>query len=162
ISSFRPPDVFVDTAQPIPPPALAGLSWCPKPSEERVGFGFSQLFYKKIGSDSIDPFPTYDQYAIIDQRDLGRIFEWLALRVRIFDFAFTAKPFGQRGPQLVFGLNEESHLVAHQEFMRHRERPPKGEGNFPVLADYGIGYSFVKSPTQNLFAYGPGEFDAAI
>jgi hypothetical protein len=127
-----------------------------------VGFGFWQLFNKKTGSNSIDPFPTYDQFAIVDQRDLGRLFEWLLLRVRIFDFAFRTRPFGERGPELVFGLNEASYLVDHKEFIRHRDRPSKGIGHFPVLADYGIGYAFVKSPTQSIFAYGPGEFDAAI
>jgi hypothetical protein len=127
-----------------------------------VGFGFSQLFHKNVASDSIDSFPTYDQYAIVDQREVGRLFEWLLLRVRIFDFAFRTRPFGERGPELVFGLDEASYLVAHKEFMRFGERPPTGIGDFEALADYGIGYAFVKSPIQNIFAYGPGEFDAAI
>jgi hypothetical protein len=162
ISSFRPPDAFLDASQPTPPPALERLSWCPTPTEERVGFGFSQLFYKKVGSDSIDPFPSYERHAIVDQRDVGRIFEWLLLRVRIFDFAFTTKPFGERGPQLVFGLNEGSYLVVHEQFIRHRDRPSKGGGRLEPVADYGIGYAFIKSPTQSIFAYGPGEFDAAV
>jgi len=163
VSSFRPPDVFVSAGNPTPPPALAPLSWCPAPSDERVGFGFSQLFYKKKGSGIIDPFPSYDKYAIVDQREVGSLFEWLLLKVRIFDFAFKTKPFGERGPELVFGLNEASPLVVHEAFIRHEDRPPNVHGGaYKILADYGIGYSFVKSPTQSIFAYGPGEFDAAI
>jgi hypothetical protein len=162
VSSFRPPDTYADASQPIPPPALAYLSWCPRPSADRLGFGFSQLFRKKVGSASIDPFPRYDRYAIVDQRDLGRVFEWLLMRVRIFDFALTAKPFGEHGPQLVFGLNEESYLVAHEQFVRRGEHPPQTSGSFQPLADYGVGYAFVKNPAQSMFAYGPGEFDAAF
>jgi len=163
ISSFRPPDVFVDTANPTPPPALERLSWCPTASEERVGFGFSQLFNKKKGADTIDPFQSYDEHAIVDQRDVGRLFEWLLLKVRIFDFAFKTRPFGQGGPELVFGLNEESYLVVQKEFIKHEYRPPNIHGGaFKILADYGIGYAFVKNPIAGPFAYGPGEFDAAI
>ena len=162
ISSFRPPDAFLDASQPIPPPALAHLSWCPTPSEDRVGFGFSQLFSKKVGSNSIEPFAGYDQHAIVDQREIGSLYEWLLLRVRIFDFAVSTRPFGEHGPQLVFGLNEESYLVAHENFIRHTNHPVKTDGNFNPIADYGIGYAFVRSPVQGIFAYGPGEFDAAF
>jgi hypothetical protein len=162
ISSFRPPDAYVDASQPEPPPALARLSWCPTPSEDRMGFGFQQLFSRKHGSDLVEPFAGYDRHAIVDQRDVGRLFEWLLLRVRIFDFAVTTRPFGEHGPQLVFGLNEESYLAVHEKFIRHAERPPKTDGNFQPLADYGIGYAFVRSPVQGVLAYGPGEFDAAF
>lgn len=162
ISSFRPPDTYSDASQPIPPPALAPFSWCSRPSEDRVGFGFSQLFHKRTGSSAIDPFPGYDRYAIVDQRDIGRFFEWLLMRVRIFDFAFTTKPFGDRGPQLVFGVNEGSYLVSHEQFIRRGDRPPRTTGRFQPIADYGIGYAFVKNPTPSIFAYGPGEFEAAF
>jgi hypothetical protein len=163
ISSFRPPDVFVDTANPTPPPALSRLSWCPTASDDRIGFGFKQLFGKKKDSSIIDPFQGYDAYAIVDQRDVGSLYEWLLLKVRIFDFAFKTRPFSDSGPELVFGLNEESYLVVQKEFVKHEYRPPNVHGGaYRILADYGIGYSFVKSPTQGLFAYGPGEFDAAI
>jgi hypothetical protein len=58
---------------------------------------------------------------------------------------------------LVFGLNEESYLVVHREFINDKENP------YPTaLGDYGIGYSFIKSPGRSVFGYGPGEFEAAI
>jgi hypothetical protein len=157
ISSFRLPETYTDATQPVPPSALAALSWCQAPTEQRKGFGFSQLFNKPAGSDVIEPFPSYLRSAIVDQRDVGRLYEWLLLQVRIFDFSFNTRPFGERGPELVFSLNEGSYLVVHEDFIRHKERHLPG-----VLGDYGIGYAFVRSPIQSLFAYGPGEFDAAI
>ena len=157
VSSFRQPDAFVDAATPTPPPALAALSWCPQSSIARIGFGFTQLFSKRTETGAIEAFPGYDRYAIVDQRTVGRLYEWLLLRVHIFDFNFSFKPFGENGPALVFAENEQSYLVVHEEFLNHRENPAPG-----VMGDYGIGYAFAKSPTPGSFAYGPGEFDAAI
>jgi hypothetical protein len=157
VSSFRQPEVFVNAATPVPPAALASLSWCPQPSTKRVGFGFTQLFSKRAGTGSVEAFPGYDRHAIVDQRTLGAIYEWLLLRVHIFNFNFGFHPFGENGPALAFAETEQSYLVAHQEFVNHRDNPAPG-----VLGDYGIGYAFAKSPTPGPFAFGPGEFDAAI
>jgi hypothetical protein len=157
ISAFRQPEAYVESSQPIPPPALARLSWCPAPRASAVGFGFTQLFYKPFGFDQPRAFPSYDHAAIVDQRDVGRVYEWLLLKVRIFDFNFRTRLFGNNGPELVFALNEESHLVVHQDFINDREKPLPG-----VLGEYGIGYSFVKNPTPGPFGYGPGQFEAAL
>jgi hypothetical protein len=156
-SSFRQPETFVDFAQPLPPPALARLSWCPAPRASQIGFGFSQLFYKLVGSGEIRPFPGYERSAIVDQRTVGTLYEWLLLKVSIFDFNFRSRPLGENGPELVFGLNEESYLVVHRDFINDKENP------YPTaLGDYGIGYSFIRSPGRSVFGYGPGEFDAAL
>lgn len=157
VSSFRQPEAYVGAHQPVPPPALARLSWCPDPTPDRIGFGFSQLYYKPVNNDEVKTFPSYERAAIVDQRDIGKKYDWLALKVRIFDFSFSSRPFGQHGPELVFGANEESYLVVHEEFVNNKERPLPN-----VLGEYGIGYSFVKSPAPSPFGYGPGEFDAAI
>ena len=158
VSSFREPETYIDTANPVPPPAFARLSWCPQPEEGgRRGFGFSQIFYQHTGSDLVQAFPTYDQFAIVDQREIGKIYEWILLRVRIFDFNFSVRPVGRNGPELVFGANEQSYLVTHKAFVNYKERHIPG-----VFGDYGIGYAFVRNPVQGPFGYGPGEFDAAI
>jgi hypothetical protein len=157
ISSFRQPEVFVAASQPVAPPALSRLSWCPTERENQVGFGFKQLFYKKPASAQVHVFPTYDQFVIVDQREIGRLYEWLVLKVRIFDFNFRSRPFGNTGPELAFNLNEQSYLVIHKDFINDKERPLPG-----VLGDFGIGYSFIKNPTRGPFGYGPGEFDAAL
>jgi len=158
VSSFREPEAHVDKANPIPPPALSRLSWCPQPEERgRRGFGFCQLFYKPTDSDVIRAFPTYEQFAIVDQREIGKKYDWIVLRVRILDFNVSLRPFGITGQELVFDANEESYLVSHQAFINHKEKPLPG-----VLGDYGIGYAFVRNPVAGPFGYGPGEFDAAI
>jgi len=158
ISSFRQPEAHVDTSQPVPPPALSRLSWCPEPKPARIGFGFTQLFNKPVGSNVVRAFPSYERGAIVDQREIGKIYDWIVLKVRIFDFNFSTTPFGENGPELVFGANEESYLVVHEEFVNQKERTLPN-----VLGDYGIGYSFIKSPFGGSpFGYGPGEFDAAL
>lgn len=156
-SSFRPPETYVDSTQPIPPPALAPLSWCPKPVGSDVGFGFTQLFNKPIGRGKAEAFPSYERSAIVDQRTVGKLYDWLVLKVRIFDFNFTARPFGDNGLELVYGLDEQSYLVVHQEFINNKENHLPG-----VLGDYGFGYAFIKNPLLTPLGYGPGEFDAAL
>lgn len=156
ISSFRQPEAYVDASQPVPPPSLARLSWCTAPRSNQVGFGFSQLFYRAV-SGEIRPFPSYDRAAIVDQRELGRLYEWLLLKVRVFDFAVRIRPFGDNGPEVVSTLNEESHLVVHRDFVNDNPNPGPG-----ILGDFGIGYSFIKDPGPGLFAFGPGQFEAAI
>ena len=158
VSSFREPEAHVDSANPIPPPALSRLSWCSEPEQaERKGFGFQQIFYKPVGTSAVQAFPSYDQFAIVDQRELGKKFDWVILKVRIFDFNVAARLFGPAGPEIVFGANEQSYLVDHQEFVNYKENHIPG-----VYGDYGIGYAFIKSPIPGPFGYGPGEFDAAI
>jgi len=157
ISSFRQPEAYIDESQPTPPPALAPLSWCPRSRPDQLGFGFTQMFYKLVGMNEVRAFPTYNQKAIVDQRLVGKLYDWLFLKVRIFDFNFRARPLCDAGPELVFSLNEESNLVVHQDFINDKQNHLPG-----VLGDFGIGYSFVKNPTPGPFGYGPGEFDAAL
>jgi hypothetical protein len=175
-TSFRQTEAYSDASSPVPPPAWAGLSWCPRPVPSQTGFGFSQLFNKPAGSDVIHTFPSYEQRSIVDQRLIGPVFDWIVLKVRIFDFKFKSQPFGEHGPELVFGENEESYLVVHEEFINRRdysESSPapvssptaigeQGVGKFRPIGDYGIGYAFIKNPIQSVFGFGPGEFDAAI
>jgi hypothetical protein len=157
VSSFKEPNAYTDASYPIPPPALSRLSWCPEPQDKRVGFGFTQLFNKPAGANVVHAFPSYDRYAIVDQREMGKTYEWIMLKVRIFNFNLNFQPFGEQGPGLVFGENEQSYLVVHEDFVNHKEHPVPG-----VLADYGIGYAFIKNSPPGPFGYGPGEFDAAL
>jgi hypothetical protein len=53
--------------------------------------------------------------------------------------------------------------VVHKELVRNVCHPQDVRTyGYKVLAEYGIGYSFIKSPAKGLFAYGPGRFDAAL
>src|SRR5262249_34000057 len=65
-SSFRQPEAYVDVSEPLPPPALSRLSWCPAPRASQIGFGFTQLFYKLVGSSAVQAFPGFEQSAIVD------------------------------------------------------------------------------------------------
>jgi hypothetical protein len=157
VSSFRQPEPFAVAGRSAPPSWLGRLSWCPEPRIVHEGFGFSQLFYKLSATGEIGKFSTQDEFAIVDLREIGKKYEWIVLKVRIFDFNLRLRPFGANGPELVFGLNEESYLVLSSDFIVDQSRPTPG-----VIGRYGLGYAFIKSPTQGLVAYGPGEFDAAF
>jgi hypothetical protein len=133
------------------------LSWCPQPEDTRQGFGFSQLYYKLRGSGAVGRFPAAERSALVDLREIGTKYEWIVLRVRIFDFTLTFKPLGPNGPQLVLPLHEDSLLVVSRDFVVHEEDPAPGS-----RGRYGFGYAFIKSPRPGLLAYGPGEFDAAF
>lgn len=155
VSSFRQPEAAVESGQPTPPRCLEGLSWCKEQNTLRQGFGFSQLYYKLHDNGQLGKF--HDQSAIIDLRELGRKYEWIVAKVRIFDFRFRFSPFGSDGPELSIPLTEESYLVLTRDFILNEDDPSPG-----VLGRYGLGYAFIKDPQQGLFAYGPGQFDAAI
>lgn len=155
VSSFRQPEASVESGRPAPPLCLEGFSWCTEQDILRQGFGFSQLYYKLRDNGQVGKFQ--DEFAIIDLRELGRKYEWIVVRVRIFDFNVKFNPLGPDGPELAVPLKEESYLVLTRDFILNEDHPSPG-----VLGQYGLGYAFIKNPTQGLFAYGPGQFDAAI
>jgi hypothetical protein len=157
ISDFRPPEAAADHQPHAAPPFLNSLSWCPQPRTERIGFGFAQLFYKLCENGAVGRFSEDEQFAIVDLRELETKYEWIVVKVRIFDFKFGVQPFGPDAPQFSVPLQEESYLVLSRAFITDRDNPAPG-----VLGEYGLGYAFIKNPEVGLLAYGPGEFDAAI
>jgi hypothetical protein len=136
---------------------LEGLSWCNEPDILRQGFGFTQCYYKLRDTGQVCKFPRESESAIVDLRELGRKYEWIVAKVRIFDFNFRFKPFGPNGPEVSFPLREESYLVLSRDFILDEDDPSPGR-----LGRYGLGYAFIKDPAPGLLAYGPGEFDAAV
>lgn len=157
ISAFREPEAYVPDRRMAPGEFLQSLSWCPQEDIQRRGFGFRQLYYKLKSTGEVGKFPTRERPAIVDLRELYTKYEWIVLRVRIFDFNFTFKPFGPNGPAVVVPLNEQSNLIMSSEFVEDEQNPERG-----LLGRYGLGYAFVKELTPGLTAYGPGEFRAAI
>jgi hypothetical protein len=156
VADFRAPEAFVDSES-QPSVFWQRLSWCVRDEVKAQGFGFTQLFYKLRATGEVGRFPENLKSRIVDLREIGPKYEWVIVKVRIFDFAFRVKPAGPAGPELVFGLNEESYLILNGDFMLNQEAPEPG-----LLGCYGVGYAFIKKPTSGLIAYGPGEFDAAI
>ena len=156
-SSFRQPEAYVGPDRPTPSRALRRLSWCPAPRIQRQGFGFTQLYYKLRESGQIGKFPDPAESAIVDLREIGKKYEWIVVKVRIFDFAFAFKPLGPEALEVVFPLKEESYLVLTRDFIVNEDNPDPG-----LLGVYGLGYAFIKNPGAGSIAYGPGEFDAAF
>ena len=57
VSSFRQPEVYVESERPDLPGYLERLSWCTEPSTLRQGFGFTQHYYKLRDTGRIGKFP---------------------------------------------------------------------------------------------------------
>jgi hypothetical protein len=157
VSDFRQPQSTIDHDRPDVPPYLRPFSLCPPEEPQRIGFGFSQIFYKLGDTGQIGRFPEDERRAIVDLRDIGQKYEWIVVKVRIFDFSFTYMPFGPGYPQIVMPRDVASYLVLTRDFITNIDNPVPG-----VLGRYGIGYAFIKDQTASLAAYGPGQFDAAI
>ena len=157
VSDFRQPQGFMEQERRVTSPYLRPFSWCPQDDPQRVGFGFSQLFYKLRDTGHIGQFSEAQRFAIIDLREIGQKYEWIVAKVRIFDFNFVYMPLGADNPQLVLPLSEASYLVLSRDFITNDEHPEAG-----VLGQYGLGYAFIKDPTSGTLSYGPGQFDAAI
>ena len=157
VSSFRQPEAVEEPDRPVLSPSRSRLSWCTQPNVLRQGFGFAQLYYKLRDSGQIGRFPIQEESAIVDLREIGEKYEWIVVKVRIFDFKFTFRPLGPDGIELSIPLQEESYLVLSRDFILNEDNPLPG-----LLGQYGLGYAFIKDPATGLIAYGPGQFDAAI
>src|SRR5919202_6698115 len=157
VSSFRQPEVYVESRRRDLPPLLERLSWCSEPDVLRQGFGFTQHFYKLRSTGRVGKFPAGSESQIVDLREIGRKYEWVVVKVRIFDFAFNFRLGGSGSPTLSVPLTEESYLVLSRDFILNEDDPAPD-----TLGRYGIGYAFIRDPTEGLIGYGPGQFSAAI
>ncbi len=157
VSAFRQPEVYVESPQPDLPGYLERLSWCTEPSILRQGFGFTQHYYKLRSTGQIGKFPAGSESAIVDLREIGQKYEWVVVKVSIFDFAFKFKLLGTTGPELSIPLTEQSYLVLSRDFILNEDNPTS-----QCLGRYGFGYAFIQDPQQGVIGYGPGQFSAAI
>jgi hypothetical protein len=158
ISDYRQPEAYAEPGrQARRSGPLRSLNWCRRGERSDIGFGFSQHYYKLRGSGAVGKFRRREEFAIVDLRELGEKYEWIVLKVRIFNFNLTFRLLGSERAQLVLPLLEETYLVLSRDFVVNADDPEPG-----VLGKYGFGYAFIRSPAEGLFAYGPGEFDAAI
>ena len=155
ISHFRMSEKIIDHVSP-PPSYLKALSWKPEAEIIRKGMAFSQCYYKESNTGDIGRFDPETANAIIDLRQLGQTYEWIVVKLQVFDFTVRMKPFGSKGPELAMPLDEESYLVMSPAFITNHDNPAPG-----VLGEYGFGYAFVKNPKRGPFGYGPGEFEHA-
>lgn len=156
VSDYREPQGFAESWRPPTSLLLQTISCCPRSDPRYAGFGFQQLYYK-LRSGAVGRFKDDERFAIIDLRELGRRYEWIVVKVCIFDFNLTFQPFGPGLPQITVPLQEDSLLVLSADFVTDQDRPAPG-----LLGRYGLGYAFIRSMHPSFFAYGPGQFDAAF
>ena len=135
------------------------LSWLPQDSEHRVGFGCEQLYYKRRGTGEIGKFVGEERSAVVDLRDIGTVYDWILLKVDVFDFGVSFAPFGSEAPKLQMPLKDPTYLVIGPPFIKNEDNPEPD-----VLGHYGFGYAFVPYAPDGggIMAYGPGHFAAAI
>ena len=156
ISDFREPEGVPSPQAATTPLILKPVSICQKNDPQRIGFGFSQLFYKAASDGRIGRFVEAEKNVIIDLRRIGKEFEWILVYVDIYDFSFAYKPFAGNTPSFDLPLKTGSYLVINKDFITIDENPEDG------LATYGFGYSFVRNPRPGILNYGPGEFEVAF
>ena len=143
VSDFRRPQAYVSPTHPAPPPWLRPLSWCPEAYPAQQGFGYEQYYYKLRDSGQVGKFPEAERFAIVDVRELEQKYEWIVLRVRIFDFNLTFRPLGQELPQIVIPLREHQWVVMSRDFILNEDHPEPG-----VLGAYGYGYAVFTNPAD--------------
>ena len=157
ISDFRRPQGAVDSSGGSLAGLLGPFNLRPGTEIERDGMGFSQVFLKRCGIEEAEPVPVQEQSQVVDLREIGKIFDWVILRLQVYQFNVNVRPLGGTSPQLQVPLKEESYLIVTPDFVRNEDAPETG-----VLGEYGFGYAFIRNPRRGPFAYGPGEFAAAF
>lgn len=158
VSDYRQPQAYV-TQEEIRAAAgyATGFNWCTGRQSSDIGFGFTQQYYKLKDTGKVGKFHHREHWTIVDLRQIGKTYEWIVLKVRIFNFNMTFRVLGSERAQLVVPLIEESYLVLNPDFVLNETDPEPG-----VLGRYGFGYAFIRNASAGLLAYGPGEFEAAI
>ena len=130
------------------------LSWLPEPGDNRVGFGYEQLAYRERDTGLVHQVPEPLRGAVVDLRDLGQTFDWVAMRVNILDFNVPLAPLGRDQVHVHLPLNEVTYVLMTPEGVIDREAPAPG-----VLGEYGFSYGLMPyTHEQSLLAYGPGQF----
>ena len=158
ISDFRQPEAFPGEKEDAPPPFLRPLSWYSHDEGAQAGFGFEQIYYKRPGESEPRRFEPEERFGIVDLRELGAAYEWVVVKVELFDFKLVLAPFG---PELPYGTlpgTEYSYLVLSRALVLD-EQEPEGSDD---LGRYGFGYAFLPTQEDSLLAYGPGRFEAAF
>ena len=160
VCQFREPEPTPGSGAASRPAVEEALTWLPGEAERRVGFGYQQLYYKLASSGRIGKFSTSERERIVDLRQVGETYDWIVLKVDIFDFQLSFAPFGDGAPKMQVPLKEAAYLVLGPAFVRNADAPAPG-----VLAEYGFGYAFLPyAPPDGppMLAFGPGHFACAV
>ncbi len=158
VSSFRQPEQYADPSHKAASSIDNFLSWRPVEEPDWQGFGYIQLYYKLKSTGEIGKFPASQQYAMVDLRELDSKYEWIVVKVQIFNFVIKFRPLGANGPQLGIPLQESTYLIFHKDLISNQTFPDGGK----LKAVYGMSYALLRVDDANdpdLLAYGPGHFD---
>ena len=163
VSHLRYPDIVPEGGPATRWSIEKMVSWLPDESERQVGMGYQQLYYKLHESGKIGKFAKEQRPAIVDLREIGEVYDWILLKVDLFDFNVSFAPFGAEAPKLQMPLMESTYLMLGPPFVKNEDNPEPG-----VLGRYGFTYAFVPcappAPSEGpgAAAYRPGHFAAAI
>ena len=84
VSDFRLPIAYADPGGAAPAHLGSPLSWCPDVTPLNEGFGYSQWYYKSRATGDVGRFPEETMFQIVDLREIGREYEWIMVRVKIW------------------------------------------------------------------------------
>ena len=146
VSSYHPPAAIVLTGQSRHSDVQSffqPLSWCPASAYSLAGFGYSQHYFKLRDSGLVGKFRERDWNRIVDLREIGKTFEWIIVKVHIFDMSLAFQPFGPRSFTIDLPQAEEFYLIISPEFVTCQDNPTPD-----VLGHYGFGYAILK-PEEN-------------
>ena len=157
VSSYRPPAAIVGTGQARHSDVrtfVQPLSWCPTGAPTLAGFGYSQQYFKLRDSGLVGKFRERDWYTIVDLREIGNTFEWIIVKVQVFNVPLTFRPFGPKSFAVDLPQQEEFYLIISPEFVTCQDDPRPD-----VLGRYGFGYAILKREEHtNIFASSPDVF----
>ena len=146
VSSYHPPAAIVLTGQSRHSDVQSffqPLSWCPASAYSLAGFGYSPHYFKLRDSGLVGKFRERDWNRIVDLREIGKTFEWIIVKVHIFDMSLAFQPFGPRSFTIDLPQAEEFYLIISPEFVTCQDNPTPD-----VLGHYGFGYAILK-PEEN-------------
>ena len=122
------------------------------------GFRHTQLYYKEAPEGGVKAFPASERSAIVDLRDIGPKYDWIALSARPYDYELDLAPIGPAGPRVIFPLPDTPTIAINRDMVVDQDYPAPG-----VLGRYGFAYALLDDPTPRGFqVYGPAQFKAGF
>lgn len=152
-------------AEPVkshPAPFLGWMDIAPRMSDEREDIGFFQLYAQHAGSNKLEVFGKADQPAVVDMRELGKTYDWVLVKARLFDFQLlfdVLPPFmGFRFPFALLDHQEFLYGLLTPAFVCDEKNPRPG-----VVGEYGMGFALVAPPPgQSPMTVGPEVFNMGM
>jgi hypothetical protein len=122
------------------------------------GFGYFPLLRRESSDGRVVPCGPNETSSDLDLSLVGSEFDWVTLRVEIYDFVRCVPAMRPHVRTLSRFIKEAAYITACRDFMQCR---------FPakeiVVEECGLGYAFLPAVVHpNPFGYGPGRFGVAL